>query len=164
MSRAQTAATTPATSALASAGVWHRVYTYAHASETTEFGQEAVDRLGVDPNRLLKTLVVTTDQGRFANALLATANKLDFKRLAKVLETKSVRLAEASAAQRKTGYVLGGISPLGQKTVLPTVIDHSVQAHETVWVSGGQRGTSVELRVADLIELTAGHIAPITRV
>src|SRR5690625_2863198 len=154
---------TPAIAALDSAGVWHRVYEYTHDRDETSFGTEAVTKLGVAPGRLYKTLVVETHDGRLANALVAAEDMLNFKQVAHALEAKSVRLADATQAQRKTGYVLGGIAPVGQKTALPTVLDTTVRAHEAVWVSAGRRGLSVELKVTDLLNLSQGIVAPIRR-
>jgi Cys-tRNA(Pro)/Cys-tRNA(Cys) deacylase len=143
--------------------VWHRVYEYTHDRDETSFGSEAVKKLGVDPGRLYKTLVVETHDGQLANALVAAADMLNFRQMARALDVKSVRLADATKAQRKTGYVLGGIAPVGQKTALPTVIDTTVDTHETVWVSAGRRGLSVELKVTDLLNLSRGIVAPIRR-
>ena len=163
MKRSASQAATPALATLASAGVWHRVYEYDHDSATDSYGHEAAQKLGIDPGRLYKTLIVTTPEGRLANAVLAVAHMLDLKRLAKALDVKSVEMADPKVAQRKTGYVLGGISPLGQKSVLPTILDSSTQEHQTIWVSGGRRGLSLELQVPDLVELTQGKTVDIRR-
>jgi len=163
MSATSTGRATPAIAALGAAGVWHQVYEYTHDRDETSFGSEAVNKLDVDPGRLYKTLVVETHDGRLANALIAAADMLSFKQVAHTLEAKSVRLAEATKAQRKTGYVLGGIAPVGQKTALPTVLDTTVQTHETVWISAGRRGLSVELKVPDLLNISQGIVAPIRR-
>lgn len=163
MKRSASQAATPALATLDSAGVWHRVYEYDHDSATDSYGHEAAQKLGIDPGRLYKTLIVTTPEGRLANAVLAVAHMLDLKRLAKALDVKSVEMADPKVAQRKTGYVLGGISPLGQKSDLPTILDSSTQEHQTIWVSGGRRGLSLELQVPDLVELTQGKTVDIRR-
>lgn len=163
MRSARQARATPAIAALVASGIWHRVYEYDHDSTTANYGREAVDRLQVDPERLYKTVVVVSHDGQVANALVAVADMLNFKRLSTALGVRSVRMADAAIAQRKTGYVLGGISPLGQKTGLPTVFDDSVARHDTVWVSGGRRGLSLELQVADLVHLTQATVAHIRR-
>ncbi len=154
---------TPAIGALIASNRWHRVYEYDHDSTAAHYGHEAVKKLAVDPERLYKTLVVISPDHQVANALVAVADMLDFKGLSKVLDVRSVRMADAAVAQRKTGYILGGISPLGQKTTLPTVLDDSAAQHDTVWVSGGRRGLSLELQVADLVALTQATVANIRR-
>lgn len=138
MRSARQARATPAIAALVASGIWHRVYEYDHDSTTANYGREAVEKLQV-------------------------ADMLNFKRLSTALGVRSVRMADAAIAQRKTGYVLGGISPLGQKTGLPTVFDDSVARHDTVWVSGGRRGLSLELQVPDLVHLTQATVAHIRR-
>lgn len=163
MSHGHTGSATPAIAALVAAGVWHKVYDYHQDDEADSFGHEAVSKLGVEPERLYKTLVVETHDRRLANAVVAVADQLDFKKLARALSVKAVHLAEATAAQRKTGYVTGGIAPLGQKDRLPTIVDASVRQHETILVSAGRRGLSVELHVDDLLNLSRGTIATIRR-
>src|SRR5690625_2526100 len=163
MSAPNTGGATPAIAALESACVWHRVYGSTHDHDETSFGSEAVTQLGVDRGRFSKTLVVETHDGRLANERVSAADMLNFKQAAHAFEAKSVRLADATKAQRKTGYVLGGIAPVGQKTALPAVLDTTVQAHETIWVSAGRRGLSVELKVTDLLNLSQGIVAPIRR-
>ena len=163
MSRARPRAATPALALVAAAGVWHRLYEYDHDSTKHNFGHAAAENLGVAPQRLYKTLIVVTPDGLLVNAVLAVADMLDLKQLAKALAVKSVEMADPRAAQRKTGYVVGGISPLGQQTRLSTVIDTSVHDYDTVWVSGGRRGLSLELRVADLLDLSQATIAHIRR-
>lgn len=163
MSSARQARATPAIAALVASNMWHRVYEYDHDNTTARYGHEAVEKLAVDPQRLYKTLVVVSPDNRVANALVAVADKLNFKRLSITLDARSVRMADAAVAQRKTGYVLGGISPVGQQAILPTVLDDSVLEHETVWVSGGRRGLSLELQVSDLLSITQATVANIRR-
>lgn len=163
MSRQPKGAATPALAAVGAASLWHRVHTYHHDPAVRQFGDEAAEQLGIDPARIYKTLVITTADGRLANAVLAVADMLNLKLLAKALGVKQVVMADAGLAMRKTGYVLGGISPVGQKSTIATVIDTSVHDHETVFVSGGQRGLSLELLVPDVVQLTSGIVAPIRR-
>ncbi len=159
------AAATPATSALAAAGVEHAVRPYAHdpaAAAADGFGQEAAAALGVAPERVLKTLVVAVD-GRLAVAVLPVTGRLDLKAMAAALAGRRAAMAEPAAAERATGYVVGGISPLGQRRRLPTVVDASAAGHATVLVSGGRRGLDVELAPGDLLRLTGGVVAAIAR-
>lgn len=163
MTSTRQAHATPAITTLVTSDTWHRVYEYDHDVTAAHYGHEAVEKLAVDSERLYKTLVVVSHDGQVANALVAVADMFNFKRLSTALGVRSVRMADAAVAQRQTGYVFGGISPLGQKTTLPTVLDDSVTRHDTVWVSGGRRGLSVELLVSDLVHLTQATVAHIRR-
>jgi len=154
---------TPALRTVSEAGLWHRVYDYQHDDAVKGFGVEAADKLDVDPKRIFKTLLVSTPQGNLANAILAVADMLSLRRTAKVLGVKKVTMAPAALVEKKTGYVLGGVSPLGQKTVLPVVVDSTATEDETVLVSAGQRGKSLELGVEDLLTLTNATVATIRR-
>lgn len=154
---------TPALQLLVNANIWHRVYTYDHRPSDQGFGIEAAQKLQVTPERIYKTLLVESSERQLANAVVAVADMLNFKRLAAALGAKRVEMADPSLAQQKTGYVLGGISPLGQKTQLPLVVDTSVNNHETIWVSGGRRGVSVEIRTEDFLQITSAIIADISR-
>lgn len=156
-----------ATTALAAAGVAHQVRTYPHDPRATDFGAEAVralaDGLGVAAERVLKTLVLALDGGRLGVAVVPVPRQADLGACARALGARRAVLAEPAAAQRATGYVVGGISPLGQRRTLPTVVDASAVAHPSVLVSGGQRGLEVELDPADLVRLTAAVVAPVSR-
>lgn len=154
---------TPALRTVLEADLWHRVYEYDHDDAVKGFGAEAADKLGIDPRNIYKTLVVTTPTGQCVNAVLAVADMLHPKRVAKALKVKSVHMADPGRAQQKTGYVLGGISPLGQKTRIPMLVDTTVEQLDTMIISGGQRGMSLELRVTDFLELTAAQVAHIRR-
>lgn len=154
---------TPALQSLAVANIWHRVYTYDHQASGKGFGLEAAHKLEIAPERIYKTLLVGSSDRELANAVVAVADMLHLKRLADALGVKRVEMADPKLAQQKTGYVLGGISPLGQKTRLPLVVDDSVCAHETIWVSGGRRGVSIELRVSDFLTITSAVVANISR-
>jgi Cys-tRNA(Pro)/Cys-tRNA(Cys) deacylase len=123
---------------------------------------EAAVALGVEPGRVFKTLLVDAD-GSFAVGIVPVDSQLDLKALATALGVKRLRMADPAQAERVTGYVVGGISPVGQKRQLPTVLDESAEAYSTVLVSGGKRGFDIELAPADLVAVTRGLTAPIAR-
>ena len=150
---------TPATALLTKRGVAHRVHTYVHG-DGQAYGPEAVDRLGLDPARVYKTLVADVD-GALTVGVVPVSATLDLKALATAMGAKRAKMAEVAAAERATGYVAGGISPLGQRKRLPTVVDASVQRWKTVFCSGGRRGLEIELAPADLVRLTDAAVAPI---
>jgi len=153
---------TPATTALTRAGVAFTPHAYDHDPAAPSYGLEAAAALGVDPARVFKTLLVEAD-GRLGVAIVPVALLLDLKAVAAVLGAKRAVMAEPAVAERATGYVVGGISPLGQRRRLPTVLDASATAYATVLVSGGRRGLDVELAPGDLLRLTGGLPAPIAR-
>ncbi|PID55257.1 MAG: Cys-tRNA(Pro) deacylase [Micrococcales bacterium] len=164
MGKKKTAAT-PAMTVLARAGVHFITREYGHDKAAAEraggFGQEAVLALGVAAQRVFKTLVVelsggSAAPGQLAVAVLPVPDRLDLKAVATALGAKRAAMADVAKAQRTTGYVAGGISPLGQRTRLPTVIDECAFGHETVLVSGGRRGLDIELDPEDLARLTGG--------
>lgn len=128
----------------------------------TAYGLEAAEALGVDPGRVFKTLVVDGG-GRLAVAIIPVAAQLDLKAAGAALGVKKVELADPAAAERSSGMVRGGISPIGQRKALPTVLDESALGHETVFVSGGRRGFDVELAPADLVSLTRATTAAVAR-
>ena len=151
---------TPATAALAAAGVPFVLHPYAHDPAASSYGLEAAEVLGIDPDRVFKTLMVEVE-GRLAVGVVPVSGNLDLKAFAAALDAKKAAMADPKAAERRTGYVLGGISPLGQRQPSPTVIDSSAVALETILVSGGRRGLDIELASADLIRLTSAATAPI---
>jgi len=151
---------TPATVALTRAGVAFTLHPYAHDDATTDFGDEAAAALGVDPGRIFKTLLADVG-GELVVAVVPVARQLDLKALAAVLGAKRATMADPAAATRSTGYVLGGISPLGQRTRLRTVVDDSAAAFPTVYVSAGKRGLQVELDPADLVAVTGARSGPV---
>jgi Cys-tRNA(Pro)/Cys-tRNA(Cys) deacylase len=153
---------TPATRAAQRAGVVFTVHEYAHDASVVAYGAEAVERLGLDPQRVFKTIVVRTS-GTHAVAVVPVATEVDLKALAGALGAKQAVLADAGDAQRLTGYVVGGISPLGQKRALPTVIDASATSFPTVFVSAGRRGLEIELAPDDLCRVANGSFAAIAR-
>lgn len=153
---------TPATDALTRARVAHTLHPYEHHDGERHFGDEATAALGLDPARVFKTLVADVG-GHLAVAVVPVAHQLDLKALATALGAKKATMADPAAAQRSSGYVLGGISPLGQRTPLPTVVDASAQDFATVYVSAGRRGLQVELAPADLVAVTRATLAPVSR-
>jgi Cys-tRNA(Pro)/Cys-tRNA(Cys) deacylase len=153
---------TPAVLAAQRAGVAHRVHEYEHDPAHPSYGSEAAEALGVEPERVFKTLVVSAD-GRLAVGVVPVAASLDLKAMAAAVGAKKALMADPADAERATGYVLGGISPLGQKKRLPTVVDASAQAHDTVLVSAGRRGLEIELAPADLVALAGAVVAAVAR-
>jgi len=163
VSRKQPPSGTPALVALAAAGVPHTAHAYDHDPRSTVgYGLEAAAVLGIDPEQVYKTLLASVD-GTLTVAVVPVAGKLDLKALAAAVGGKKAVMADPAAAERATGYVVGGISPLGQKTAHPTVVDETVQLFDTVFVSGGRRGLDVELAPDDLIRLTDATVADIAR-
>ena len=153
---------TPAVEALQRAGVAHRLHRYEHDPATASYGEEAATVLDVDPARVLKTLVVEVD-GRLVVAVVPVSGLLDLRALAVVVGGKRAALAGVDAAQRATGYVVGAISPVGQKRRLPVFVDRSVAGHESVFVSAGRRGLEIELAPGDLVAVTGATVAVLAR-
>jgi Cys-tRNA(Pro)/Cys-tRNA(Cys) deacylase len=153
---------TPATVALTAAGIPFTPHAYEHDASVTSFGLEAADALGLDPDRVFKTLMADVD-GCLVVAIVPVSGKLDLKALATAAGGKKAVMADAQLAERRTGYVVGGISPIGQKTPHPTVLDESAELYDTVFVSGGRRGFDIELAPADLILATDATVAPVAR-
>jgi Cys-tRNA(Pro)/Cys-tRNA(Cys) deacylase len=162
MGKARGSAGTPATVALTRAGVTFGLHPYHHDPGAGAYGIEAADALGVPYERVFKTLVAQVDD-RLTIAIVPVDTQLDLKALATVAGGKRAVMADIALAERTTGYVAGGISPLGQRKKLPTVIDETALLHPTVFVSAGRRGLDLELRPVDLVNLTAGSTAPIAR-
>jgi Cys-tRNA(Pro)/Cys-tRNA(Cys) deacylase len=150
------------------AGVAHAVHAYAHDARSTLAGGgrgyalEAVEALGLDPARVFKTIVVAVD-GRLALAVVPADAEVDLKAVADALGGRRAAVAPPAEAERGTGYVLGGISPLGTRRPLPTVIDASAADPPTIHVSAGRRGLEIELAAADLVALTGGMLAAVAR-
>jgi Cys-tRNA(Pro)/Cys-tRNA(Cys) deacylase len=163
MARKSAAApTTAATVALARAGIRFTAHSYAHDPAVTDFGDEAARELGVEAARVFKTLVVESDAG-FGVGIIPVDAMLDLKALAAALGGKRAELVDPKVAERKSGYVVGGISPIGQRTALPTVLDASAEGFATILVSGGRRGFDLELAPADLLAVTGGTYGGIRR-
>lgn len=153
---------TPATVALTQAKVPFEVHAYDHDPAAQSYGAEAAEAMGVVPQRVFKTLLADVD-GKLTTAVVPVSGQLDLKALANAVGGKKAAMADPAAAERTTGYVVGGISPLGQRKKLPTVIDESALDYETVFCSAGRRGLEIELSPADLVRLTCAHTAPIGR-
>ncbi|WP_373696268.1 Cys-tRNA(Pro) deacylase [Actinomycetospora flava] len=153
------AASTPALAALDDAGIAYRTHPYT-APGKTAYGTEAAEALGLDPGRVLKTLVAEVD-GTPVLAMVPVAGTLDLKALAAARGGKRAVMADATAAQRLTGYVVGGIAPLGTRQPLDVVVDLSVAEHTTVYCSAGRRGLQMELAPDDLVAATGGQLAEI---
>ncbi|MCF3118142.1 Cys-tRNA(Pro) deacylase [Streptomyces arenae] len=158
----QQAGGTPATVALTAAGTDFTVHSYEHDPSHPSYGEEAAEAMGVSPDRVFKTLVAEVD-GELTVAVVPVAGSLDLKALAAAVSGKRAVMADPAAAERTTGYVRGGISPLGQRKRLRTVLDDSASAHATICVSAGRRGLEVELVPGDLAALTGAVLAPIGR-
>jgi Cys-tRNA(Pro)/Cys-tRNA(Cys) deacylase len=162
MAKRQRAGGTPATTALTAAGAAFTVHDYDHDPRAGSYGEEAAAAMGISPDRVFKTLLAEVDD-TLTVAVVPVAGQLDLKALARAVGGRKAEMADPKAAERATGYVVGGISPLGQKRLLPTVVDDSALTHATVFVSAGRRGLEVELDPADLVRLTRAVIAPVGR-
>ena len=152
---------TPAIRSLEAAGVEFRVLAYERGESRRDFGREAAEALGLDPDQVFKTLVVTAD-GSEAVAIVPVTRTVGLRAVGTALGAKRVAMCDPDRAQRVTGYVLGGISPFGQKKRLRTVIDETSALFDTIYVSGGKRGVDVEIHTADLIMLTEAVVAAIS--
>ncbi|MFF4411848.1 Cys-tRNA(Pro) deacylase [Streptosporangium sp. NPDC001559] len=151
---------TPATVALTQAGIGFTLHPYEHDAASQAYGEEAADALGVPYERIFKTLVAEVEGG-LAVAVVPVAGKLDLKAFAAALGGKRAAMAEAAKVERVTGYVVGGISPLGQRRRLPTVVDDSALEFDTIYFSAGRRGLQIEADPAGLVRLTQAVTAPI---
>ena len=154
---------TPAILAAERAGVRHRVLSYVHDAGAPAYGPEAAAALGLDPRAVFKTLVITLDGGAMAVALVPVDRQLDLKAAAQALGAKRAAMADVAEAERATGYVVGGISPLGQRKALATLVDASATELEEMYVSAGRRGLELALAPADLLRLTRATVASIAR-
>lgn len=159
---------TPAVIAARQAGVACQVVEYQHDPGAKSFGLEAAEALGVNPDKVFKTLVASLSPGDLASrdlvvAVIPVAARLDLKALAAASGAKKAVMADPKAAERATGYVVGGISPLGQRRGLPTVIDESALTHEQIYVSGGRRGLEIAIGPRDLVTLTNASVGSIGR-
>jgi Cys-tRNA(Pro)/Cys-tRNA(Cys) deacylase len=162
MARGKGAGATPATVALHRAGIAFTEHAYVHDPSAASYGTEAADVLGLDPRRVLKTLLASVD-GRLTVAVVPVAGQLDLKALAAAVGGKRATMADAADAERATGYVVGGISPVGQRRAHPTVVDDSVLDLDVVYVSGGRRGLDLGLAPGDLVRVTAATVARVRR-
>ena len=159
---AGSAAGTPATVALTRAGIAFTVHAYDHDPRATSFGEEAAAALGLTTDEVFKTLLAMVD-GEPVVGIVPVVGALDLKALASAAGGRRAEMADPTVAQRLTGYVLGGISPIGQKRALPTFLDESAVLLDTVYVSGGRRGLDIGLAPDDLLAVTGGQYAAIAR-
>jgi Cys-tRNA(Pro)/Cys-tRNA(Cys) deacylase len=153
---------TPAVIALTSAGIAHTLHEYDHDPRATSYGLEAADALGLDPDQVFKTLLADLD-GSLVVAVVPVSTKLDLKALARALGGSRASMADPRAAERATGYVTGGISPVGQRKTHRTVVDETAELYDVVYVSAGRRGLDVGIAPADLVEVTGAIVADISR-
>ena len=160
--RRDAGAGTPATTALTRLGVTFGVHPYDHDPAAACYGLEAAAALSVPPRQVFKTLLVEGDHG-LAVAIVPVDRSLDLKAMAAALGLKKVAMADPMAAERSSGYVVGGISPIGQRKALPTVLDQSATGFDVVYVSGGHRGLDISLSPTDLLLAARGQLAPIAR-
>jgi len=162
MAKKKTAGGTPATVALTAAGLAFTLHEYEHDPRAASYGLEAAAALGLDPECVFKTLMATVD-GRLAVGIVPVSGQLDLKGLARALGASKAAMADLAAAERATGYVAGGISPVGQKRAHPTVLDETATLFDTIFVSGGRRGLDLGIAPADLVTATGAILAPISR-
>lgn len=153
---------TPAINQAKKAAIAFTIHEYAHDPSAESYGLEAAEKLGVEPARVFKTLVADAE-GTLIVGIVPVSASLNLKALAAAAGVKRAEMADMADAERATGYVAGGISPLGQKKQLRTILDHSAAAFATIFVSAGRRGLEIELAPADLIRLCTGKMAPIAR-
>ncbi len=152
---------TPGITAVKKAAIPHKIHNYTHDPATTSYGLEAAEKLGVSAARVFKTLVVSLENRGLAVGVIPVSSKLNMKRMAKAAGGKKAAMAAPADVERSTGYVLGGVSPLGQKKPLTTIIDTSAKKHSSIYISAGRRGVEIELGPDDLLTLTKGIFAEI---
>lgn len=153
---------TPATKQLKQHKIPFVIHQYQHDASASSFGGEAVEKLAVNAEQVFKTLVVCTDTKQLVVGIIPVNLKLNLKAIAKILQVKKVKMADAKRVEASTGYVLGGVSPLGQKKSLLTVIDASAENFKQIYVSGGRRGLEIELSPNDLSTLCQATFANIS--
>ncbi len=154
---------TPALDLLKKVCAEHRIHSYEHDPKAVSYGLEAAEKLGLQPERVFKTLLAASERHELLVAVVPVVGSLDLKALAQAAGVKKCEMADPAAAQRSTGYLLGGISPLGQKKRLRTFIDQSAQPFSTIFVSAGRRGLEVELAASILAEHTQAQFAAIAK-
>ncbi|MGQ8366744.1 Cys-tRNA(Pro) deacylase [Glaciecola sp. 1036] len=152
---------TPGINAAKKAKIPFEIHEYSHDATSESFGLEAAEKLNIPTKQVFKTLVVSLDAKELAVGVIPVSSKLSMKKIAKAAGVKKAEMAEKLAVERSTGYVLGGVSPLGQKKRLRTLIDATAENFPTIFVSAGRRGLEIELSVKDLVDLTKGVLADI---
>ncbi len=152
---------TPGINAAKKNKIAHTIHEYSHDESSESYGLEAAEKMGVPAERVFKTLVVILDNKALAVGVIPVSSKLSMKLIAKAAAAKKASMADKSDVERSTGYVIGGVSPLGQKKRLNTIIDSSAKSYSTIYVSAGRRGLEIELNPDDLTELTNGVLAEI---
>jgi Cys-tRNA(Pro)/Cys-tRNA(Cys) deacylase len=156
---------TPAVNVVKKAKLSYKLHEYQHNASSSSYGEEAAELLNQDSAQVFKTLLVAIegDQKKLAVAVVPVSGQLNIKAMAAALNVKKVVMAEGVAAERSTGYIVGGISPLGQKRALPTVVDESANSFESIFMSAGRRGLEIEMSAGDLAILTSARFANIGR-
>jgi len=154
---------TPAINILKKHRIAHTLHKYKHEQANTAYGPEAAEKLNIPPEQVFKTLVCMLDTTELVVAIVPVTSMLNLKLLAKTCGSKKSAMADKTAVEKTTGYVLGGVSPLGQRKRLRTVIDASAQGHQTIYVSAGRRGLEIELSPHDLANVTDGSFSPVTQ-
>ena len=152
---------TPAINSAKRAKITFEIHEYKHDPKSPSYGEEAAEKLGVNETRVFKTLLVSDDKAELHVAILPVCNQLNLKMYAKAAKVKKVVMADKKKVERTTGYVVGGVSPLGQKKRLPTIVSDSAADFETIFVSAGKRGLEIELSPEDLVKLTNGRYGAI---
>ena len=152
---------TPAINLVKKRKISHKIHEYTHDSNAESYGAEAAEKMGVSESQVFKTLVAKLDGKTLAVGIVPVSSSLSLKQLAKAAGGKKAAMADPAEVERSSGYVLGGVSPLGQKKLLKTIIDKSAQEFETIFVSAGKRGLEIELAPQDLAGLLRGEFAPI---
>lgn len=153
---------TPATVALSREGIAFTLHEYHHDPRAQSYGLEAAEALGIDPARVFKTLMASVD-GALTVGIVPVSGQLDLKALARAVDGSKAAMGDLAAAERATGYVAGGISPIGQKRPHPTVLDETAAAYDTIFVSAGRRGLDLEIAPEDLVSVTGAIVAAISR-
>nr|CAA6800266.1 MAG: Cys-tRNA(Pro) deacylase YbaK [uncultured Thiotrichaceae bacterium] len=156
---------TPAINLLKKSAIPFHIHEYKHDPQSGAYGLEAIEALQLEPVRVFKTLLVMLDGNArcLGVAIIPAAEKLDLKAVAKAMGAKKAEMADPAQAERMTGYLVGGISPLGQKRLLPTIVDESALRFDSVFVSGGRRGLEIELEPEGLVKLCKAHVASVFR-
>ena len=153
---------TPAITLLKKKRISHSLHQYKHDPQASSYGLEAAEKLQLDPRQVFKTLVVELDNRKLAVAIIPVKAMLNMKRIAKAAGAKKAQMAEPKRVEKSTGYILGGVSPLGQKKRLPTAIDISAEEFPTIYISAGKRGLDIEIQPGDLAMLTEAKFAQLS--